>query len=65
MTIEEQQIFFDKIKETILPIAINMQDEQIKKIIETVEKSNDELPNGFGAMLFEQIIIHKYNRTII
>ena len=64
MTIEEQEIFFNKIKETILPLAINMQDEQIKKIIQTVEETNENLPTGFSAFLFEQIIIHKYIRTI-
>jgi len=62
MTNEEQLIFVDKIKETILPIAIYLKDEEIKKIIQEVEKSNDTLPKGFGDMLFEQIIILKYNR---
>jgi len=62
MTNEEQLIFVDKIKETILPIAIYLKDEEIKKIIQEVEKANDTLPKGFGDMLFEQIIILKYNR---
>ncbi|QKF59376.1 hypothetical protein ACN2EN_06485 [Aliarcobacter lanthieri] len=62
MTNEEELIFIDKIKETILPIAIYLNDEEIRKIIEEVEKSNDTLPEGFGNMLFEQIIILKYNR---
>ena len=39
-----------------------MTEEQIKNIIINVEKSNADLPVGFGAMLFEQIIVHKYNR---
>lgn len=64
MTKEEQQLFFDKIKESILPLAVRLKDDQIQNIIEAVEKSNENLPKGFGSMLFEQIIIHKYNRTI-
>ena len=62
MTIEEEQIFIDKIKETLLPIAIYMKEEEIKKIILSVEEQNENLPEGFGDMLFEQLIILKYNR---
>ncbi|MCT7518292.1 hypothetical protein NG764_03730 [Aliarcobacter cryaerophilus] len=62
MTIEEEQIFIDKIKETLLPIVIYMKDEEIKKIILSVEEQNENLPEGFGDMLFEQLIILKYNR---
>ncbi|MCT7446706.1 hypothetical protein [Aliarcobacter skirrowii] len=62
MTIEEQQIFIDKIKETILPIAIYLDDDSIKKIIKDVEDTNENLPKGFANMLYEQIIIMKYNR---
>ena len=42
-------------------MAMNMTEEQIRNIILSVEKSNENLPKGFGAMLFEQIIVHKYN----
>ena len=62
MTIEEEQIFIDKIKDTILPIVIYMKEEEIKKIILSVEEQNENLPEGFGDMLFEQLIILKYNR---
>ena len=62
MTIEEEQIFIDKIKETLLPIVIYMNEEEIKKIILSVEEQNENLPEGFGDMLFEQLIILKYNR---
>ncbi|AYJ78168.1 MULTISPECIES: hypothetical protein [Aliarcobacter] len=62
MTIEEEQIFIDKIKETLLPIVIYMKEEEIKKIILSVEEQNENLPEGFGDMLFEQLIILKYNR---
>ena len=62
MTIEEEQIFRDKIKETLLPIVIYMKEEEIKKIILSVEEQNENLPEGFGDMLFEQLIILKYNR---
>ena len=56
MTIEEEQIFIDKIKETLLPIVIYMKEEEIKKIILSVEEQNENLPEGFGDMLFEQLI---------
>ena len=62
MTIEEEQIFIDKIKETLLPIVIYMKEEEIKKIILSVEEQNENLPEGFGDLLFEQLIILKYNR---
>ena len=62
MTTEEIQQFKQKIMETIIPLAINMTEEQIKNIIDSVERENPNLPNGFGAMLLEQIIVHKYNR---
>ena len=62
MTIEEEQIFIDKIKEILLPIVIYMKEEEIKKIILSVEEQNENLPEGFGDMLFEQLIILKYNR---
>ncbi len=62
MTIEEEEIFIDKIKETLLPIVIYMKEEEIKKIILSVEEQNENLPEGFGDMLFEQLIILKYNR---
>jgi len=61
MTLEEEKEFKQKIQETIIPLAVNMTEEQIKNIIQTVEKANENLPRGFGSMLFEQIMIHKYN----
>lgn len=61
MTQEEETLFREKIKETILPLAINMTEEQIKNIITSIEKANENLPRGFGSMIFEQIMIHKYN----
>ncbi|MDX4059242.1 hypothetical protein Q6A89_01805 [Aliarcobacter skirrowii] len=60
--LHKQQIFIDKIKETILPIAIYLDDDSIKKIIKNVEDTNENLPKGFANMLYEQIIIMKYNR---
>ena len=62
MTIEEEKEFRQKIIDTILPLAINMTEDQIKNIIKVVEKENTSLPIGFGAMLFEQILINKYNK---
>jgi hypothetical protein len=43
-------------------IAMNMTEDQIRNIILTVEKENSELLRGFGAMLFEQIMVQKYNK---
>lgn len=63
MTIEEQEEFKNKIIETIIPHAINMTEDQIKNIIKIVEKENEQIPNGFGAMLFEQIMIEKYKNN--
>lgn len=62
MTLEEEKEFKQKIQETILPFAVNMTEDQIRKIILSVEKSNSNLPKGFAAMLFEQIMVHKYNQ---
>ncbi|MBP6162650.1 MAG: hypothetical protein KA438_00650 [Aliarcobacter sp.] len=62
MTLEEEQEFRQKVIETILPHAINMTEDQIRNIIQTVEKNNNDLPDGFGAMLFQQVIIYKYNK---
>ena len=57
MTLEEEKEFKNKIIETIIPIAINMTEDQIKNIINIVESENSEIPDGFGAMLFEQIML--------
>ena len=62
MTLEEEQEFRQKVIETILPHAVNMTENQIRNIIQNVEKENDNLPNGFGAMLFQQLIVYKYNK---
>ena len=39
-----------------------MTEDQIRNIILTVEKENSEILEGFGAMLFEQIMVQKYNK---
>ena len=39
MTLEEEQEFRRKVIETILPHAINMTEDQIRNIIQTVEKN--------------------------
>jgi hypothetical protein len=41
---------------------MNMTEEQIKSVIVSVEKGNSEIQKGFGAMLFEQIMVQKNNR---
>ncbi|AXH09819.1 hypothetical protein CP960_07580 [Malaciobacter halophilus] len=62
MTKEEEQEFIDKIKETIMPYAQNMTEEQIQTLIETVQNQNPNLPMGFGNMLLEQIKFLKYGK---
>lgn len=62
MTFEEEKEFRQKIADTILPLAVNMTEDQIRNIIMAVEKDNNEIQSGFGAMLFEQIMVQKYNR---
>lgn len=62
MTLEEEKELRQKITDTILPIAANMTEDQIRNIILAVEKDNKEIQEGFGAMLFEQIMVQKYNR---
>ena len=62
MTLEEEKELRQKITDTILPLAMNMTEDQIRNIILTVEKENKEITQGFGAMLFEQIMVQKYNK---
>ena len=62
MTLEEEKELRQKITDTILPLAMNMTEEQIRTIILNVEKTNEEIQKGFGAMLFEQIMVQKNNR---
>ena len=64
MTQEEIQEFKETIAKTIMPLAQNMTEEQIKIIIDNVTKDNPELPKGFGNMIYEQILIMKYNGRI-
>ena len=62
MTLEEEKELRQKITDTILPLAMNMTEDQIRSIILSVEKDNKDIQNGFGAMLFEQIMVQKYNK---
>lgn len=62
MTKEEIDKFKSTIEKTIIPVVKNMTEEQIRNIIALVEKEHTELPKGFGKMLYEQILIMKYNK---
>ena len=62
MTKEEEQEFKQVIANTILPLAVNMTEDKIREIMQIVEQQNPNLPLGFGNMLFEQILLHKYNK---
>ena len=64
MTQEEEKELRQKITDSILPLAMNMTEDQIKNIIFTVEKDNIDIQPGFAAMLFEQIMVQKYNKLI-
>ena len=55
MTNEEIKEFKQTIEQTIIPNVMNLQQEQIIKIIEQVPEVSDEFKN----MLLEQIIILK------
>ena len=61
MTLEEEKELRQKITDTILPLAMNMTEDKIRTIILAVEKDNKDLQEGFGAMLFEQIMDQKNN----
>ena len=43
MTLEEEKIFIDKLKETILPVAIYLNENEIKRIIENLYFPQEEL----------------------
>ncbi len=64
MTQEEIEQFKDTIVKTIIPLVQNMTEAQIKVTIESVQNSNPQLPSGFGNMLYEQILLMKYNKKI-
>ncbi|PUE63865.1 hypothetical protein [Arcobacter caeni] len=61
MTLLEEKELRQKITDTILPLAMNMTEDKIRTIILAVEKDNKDLQEGFGAMLFEQIMVQKNN----
>ena len=61
MTQEEEIEFRQKVAETILPVAVNMTEDQIRNIVIAVENDNPDLPEGFAQMLFEMIMVHKFN----
>ena len=62
MTKEEEQEFRDKVTQTIFPLINNMTEDQIRQIMISVEKDNPNLPEGFADMLFQQIMVYKYNK---
>ena len=62
MTLEEEKELRQKIADTILPLAMNMTEDQIRNIILAVERDSKDIQEGFGAMLFEQIMVQKSNR---
>lgn len=59
MTIQEQQQFLEEIDKSIIPLAINMTQDQVVNIIKQVEKSNPDLPVGFANMILEKILVAK------
>lgn len=61
MTNEEIEVFKNTIAETILPHVLNLSDNEIKKIIEEVSKTNNQIPENFGSMLYTQVLLAKKN----
>ena len=59
MTTQEQEQFLEQIDKTIIPLAINMTQDQVVNIITQVEKSNPDLPDGFANMILEKILVAK------
>ena len=59
MTKEEEEQFLEQIDKTIIPVAINMTQDQVVNIIEQVKKANPDLPEGFANMLLEKILVAK------
>jgi len=62
MTKQEEQEFRDKVTETIFPLVNYMTEDKIKQIMISVENDNPDLPTGFADMLFQQIMVYKYNK---
>lgn len=62
MTKQEEQEFRDKVTQTIFPLVNNMTEDTIRQIMISVEKDNPDLPKGFADMLFQQIMVYKYNK---
>lgn len=58
MTTEEIRQFQDTIKETIIPLAMNMTTQQIEDIINNVQ----EVDSKFKNMLLEQVLMGKNNK---
>lgn len=56
MTKEEEVQFIQAVRDSIMPYAQNMTETQIKALIESVEQQNQNLPFGFGSMLFDEIM---------
>jgi hypothetical protein len=59
---QEEQEFRDKVIETIFPLVNNMTEDTIRQIMISVEKDNPDLPKGFSDMLFQKIMVYKYNK---
>ncbi len=62
MTNEEIDQFKLEIYKNIIPQVVNMPEEKIVSIIKMVEEQNPDLPQGFGNMLYEQILVIKYRQ---
>ncbi|QKF82102.1 hypothetical protein [Halarcobacter ebronensis] len=63
MTKEEITQFKKTIANSIIPVVKSMTNAQIKEIITIVEREHKELPEGFGNMLYEQIMMMKHSKN--
>ena len=58
MTLEEEKEFRQKVIQTVLPLAINMTEDQIRSIIQNVEKSNEDFIIDGDIIIEEEMKIY-------
>lgn len=59
MNKEEIEQFKQTIEETILPHVLNISNEKVAELVYMIQNQNPDLPEGFGSMLLEQLLVMK------
>lgn len=59
MTNKEIEIFKETIAQTILPHVLHLSNESIKKLIDEVSSTNNQIPDNFGNMLYKEVLLAK------